>query len=209
MARQNYKTNIQWIVVDDGPDIITCTMGQEYYRGPRIWMPGLNTQRFNMELALSKIKGDYVLFIEDDDWYDANYLRTMISLLKNVPAVGEARTKYFNIKCPGHKTWGNTVHSPLAATGIHKMYIPQMRAAVDSGELYFDIRFWKILEESKLPRLIMSDVGFFVGMKGLPGRTGIGAGHQTRDYLYDKSFSKLKEWIGPIDSAVYANMVIK
>lgn len=207
---QTYQGDLEWIIVDDstemlpadrtvseGPDGCAFSMMRvRHFRGPRTWIPGLNTQRFNMELALKKVKGDYIFFIEDDDLYKPDYIETMMDLLKYADIAGEAKSKYYHLGLPGHKEMHNYRHASLCQTAIKRKLLPMVEAAVNSGELYFDIHLWNQVHENRIPYLLFAESNLVIGMKGLPGREGIGAGHKTKDYLLDPSLDKLKEWCG-------------
>jgi len=205
MSRQTYKGDLQWVVVDDCSLPTKVNMNQEYYVGPRFWEPGLNTQRFNMELALSKVRGEYILIIEDDEWYSPFYVETHVHLLKTFEAIGELNSRYYNLKVPGWKDMRNDTHVSLSQTGVTKNALPVLREAIDSGELYFDVCFWRKAKEKKLKYCLFSGLNLAVGMKCLPGRKGIGVGHTQTDYRYDAGFSKLIEWVGAQDAQAYIN----
>lgn len=179
-----------------------CASEFELYRGPREWKPGLNTHRFNMEEALSRIEGDYILILEDDDYYAPTYIEEMVKLLSQADIVGEVNAKYYNLKIPGFRQMGNTHHASLAQTGITKDALPYLQAAVDSGELYFDIHLWRAAFQHKIPMRIFANKNLCVGMKGLPGRAGIGAGHRMEGYRKDYGLEKLTEWLGA-DAEIY------
>lgn len=197
MKVQTYKGPLVWVVVDDSDPPTKCTLGQEYYRGPRLWEPGLNTQRFNMELALEKVKGDYILIWEDDENYQPTYIETYIHLLKTFDVVGEIHSRYYNLKIPGWKIMKNDNHVSLCQTGLRKEALPILKKAVDSGNLFIDVAFWDILRNSAPTNYaFFSRLNLAIGMKCMPGRPGIGVGHQQKDYYYDSNLSKLKEWLG-------------
>jgi len=188
---------LQWIVIDDCTPPTKCNLGQEYHRGTKLWEPGVNTQRYNMDQAISFVKGDYIFIIEDDDYYAPTYLGTMLKLLKVAPVVGEGVAKYYNIRVPGHKVLNNYKNSSLCQTGITKEYVPLLYQAVHSGELYFDVKFWDMVKERKIPTLLMWNLDLCIGIKGMPGRVGIsGHGHEDKGYYFDSNFSKLKTLVG-------------
>lgn len=194
--------DFQWIVVDDGRTPTRVTMGQEYIRGPRIWSPGVNTQRFNMEAALKLVKGEKILIIEDDDWYAPTYVKTMIDMLDHVDAVGEGNAKYYYLPKSWYHEMGNFKHASLCQTGMTKTVLPLLADAVNSGEKYYDIFFWAHVIRHRY--LLMFEKNLSVGMKGLPGRQGIGVGHVNHNgYKHDKDFKVLKEWVGQGAVEVY------
>lgn len=210
LARQSYKGRMHLIVVDDGNVSVKCNLNQEYVRSPRLWTPDYNSQRDLMNLGLARAltaNTDLVLFAEDDDFLAINYVEEMVKLLEVAPIAGGGAAKYYHISA-GWKQWGNFKHASLASTGLRREYIPLMNQAVNSGELYFDVFFWALAEKQKIPRLIFNDSNIHIGMKGLPGRKGIGAGHTKKDYFFDANYTKLKEWVGE-DAKPYIEMATK
>ena len=184
-------------MVDDGPVPTKCTLGQKYFRAPRIWEPGLNTQRFSMEFALNKVEGEYIYVIEDDDFYAPTYIEAYLSILKHVHIVGEAYARYYHVQIPGHKQLSNHTHSALSQTAFRKSVLPLMRKAVNSGEFYFDTILWGEAKLQGTPKALLSNSGLSFGMKGLPGRAGLTPSHQTqRDYMLDAGRATIIKWIG-------------
>lgn len=206
--RQTYKGPLQWIVISDQhkqselDEIKDKYPECEMYAGPQIWQVDLNTQRGNTLEALKYVKGDKVIIFEDDDWYSPTYLQEMVDLLDHAPIVGEANSKYYHIGLPGWKENHNVGHSSLCQTGIRKELLPHLKLAVDSGELYFDIHLWRQVREQKIPHILFAEKNLCIGIKGMPGRTGIGSGHKIKDYFLDPNLVKLKEWLGA-DAANY------
>lgn len=211
MARQTYKGNIQWIVIDDGTPPTKCTLGQEYYRGPKEWRPGINTQRLNMDEALKHVKGDFIFVVEDDDWYAPNYIESYLKLLTLYPAVGEGNSKYVNILDRSWREWNNYKHASLCQTALRKELLPRLEEAVDSGELFMDIVLWRIFFTHKLKPFLFVNQDYCIGVKGLPGRHGIGAGHfpKEKGFQGDPGFSELRRLIGDEDVQAYINIAAK
>lgn len=215
MLRQTYQGPMQWIVVDDvepGTNItipFSNHIKQEYHKGPKTWRQGLNTQRLNMDEALKYVKGDYIFVIEDDDWYAPNYIETYVKLLQDYPAVGEGNAKYYNISERSWKEWQNYKHASLCQTAIRKELLSTLEDAVNSGVLFMDCQLWLYMLQRVKPLMIVHQ-NYVVGMKGLPGRFGIGAGHQPQDqgFIRDPMFVKLKEWVG-VDWVWYQSQVSK
>ena len=199
---------IQWIVVDDGEVPTECTKSQTYIRGPKIWKPGINTQRLNLDVAIPYIKGDYIAVIEDDDWYSPTYLEDMIDLLKHSEIAGEAFSKYYNLKYRCYQELQNTRHSSLCSTVFRSSLLPKFEQAVNSGEKFIDIALWESVQ--KIPHILrVSNYNLCVGIKGVPGRKGIGMGHEPVGFLTDAgNLSKLVEWTG-IDAANYIPWIKK
>lgn len=203
VARQTYKGPMSWLVVDDCQPATVCTMGQHYIKGPRTWEPGVNTQRFNMEAALSAVAGQYVFILEDDDYYRPTYIDTMLRHLQQSDAVGVGNAKYYHVGVPGYKYLRNYVHAALSMTAFNVKLLPILKAAVNSGEFYFDAYFWRRVMDTRESFTIINNTNISVGFKGLPGRSGLTHSHrEKKDYLYDAGHAKLKSWLG-VDYGVY------
>jgi hypothetical protein len=105
-------------------------------------------------------------------------------------------------------------HASLAQTGFSKNFQKDANSCI-SGDLFLDIRFWRKFNgreadkltlpndrlewESKDGRsLVFDDVNcsLYAGMKGMPGRRGIGIGHNERScYYLDKDLKVLRNWV--------------
>lgn len=209
IQRQTYKGPKQWIVVGDSNPPPVCTLGQEYYQGPKLWEPNYNTHRGNMDLALSKVKGEYCFILEDDDWFAPNYFEAYLSVLKHVHIVGEAYARYYHVQVPGHKQLQNHTHSALSQTAFRtKSILPFMVKAVNSGEFYFDSVLWASVRAYGVSKALLSDSGLSVGMKGLPGRSGLTPSHkELKSYMFDAGRATITRWLG--DDAVWYIPFIK
>lgn len=208
VARQSYKGEIQWIVVDDNPSKPTvCTMGQEYIAGPLSWKPGINTQRYSLAVAFPKIRGEQVFIWEDDDNYKVDYLSTMLDMLKYADLVGECGVTYYSLAVKGFKEMGNYQHASTCQTAFNKKYLPRFEQAVHSGEKFFDILLWNSARMRKDKHILFHGSNLCVGMKGLPGRGGIGFGHtNTHEFTPDSQWVKLRQLVGE-DANLYINLV--
>lgn len=220
MTRQTYQGPIQWLIIDDCEPSTSITLPfgqhkrdswirQEYYKGPKTWKPGQNTQRLNMDEALKHVQGDYIFCWEDDDWYSPQYIEAYVNLLQHYPAVGEGNAKYYNISERSYRDWSNYQHASLCQTAIRKEMMPILDDAVNSGVLFMDIQLWQYLLQRTKPLMIVHQ-DYVIGMKGLPGRFGIGAGHAPQDQGFKKDpfLDVLKAWVGP-DWTWYQEQVAK
>lgn len=203
IAKQTYK-NIQWIVVDDGEERVECALGQTYLRGPVTWKENYNTQRLNLMQAIEHVKGKYVFFIEDDDYYAPDYIEFYVSLLSSAcDVVGESDVKYYHLKSKSWLSLKNYDHTSLAATAFNAKHMPIFLEALHSGEKFFDITFWKYAQENDLKTLLFNNKQYSVGIKGFPGRKGIGSGHAPAGYISDPFGNKLRSWVGDEDFKLY------
>lgn len=185
---------IEWVVVGDSE--VKCTQGQRFIKSPVTWAEGVNTQKDNLKAAIPYINGKYVLFIEDDDYYSPKYLESMVFLLERFVLVGESNSKYYHVDIPGWKQMQNYWHSSLCQTGIRKEVLFHVDNALASENIYVDIELWKSIREAHLPHILFADKQLSIGIKGMPGRKGIGIGHDRKDYFIDPKSVKLEGWIG-------------
>lgn len=208
ISNQSYTGEVQWIVIDDGEEPLkkffidhVKSRGDIYveqYRGPKTWKPNINTQRLNLDASISKIKGGVVFVIEDDDYYSPNYLEAYMSLIPYYDVVGEANTKYYNLHHASYRAMENYEHSSLCQTAFVRSLLPLFEESVNSGELYIDIVFWeKVMRSRSIKKCLLTEANLSIGIKGLPGRQGIGIGHRPKAFISDDDInSTLKTWTG-------------
>ena len=205
MKRQTYKEEIQWLIsLDDNANFEKPEMPEnwnvELIVNYKKWRPGFNTQRLSLDHSLAFIKGDLIINIEDDDWYSPTYLDTYVALLGLADAVGIGNSKYYNLKTSSYKEMQNYAHSSLCQTAFRKELLPVFEQAINSGEKYIDIEFWRLATN----KLILSEFDQCIGIKGLPGRPGIGVGHRPDDtFIPDYEMEQLTKWIGRKDAEAY------
>lgn len=213
-------TPIQWIVVNDCPDVplpmltetkLAKNIEMQIIIPQKLWRDGINTQRTNMDESLKFVKGDFVFVIEDDDCYLPNYIDTMLWLLQKWDFVGQGNSRYYNIQSRSYKEWRNYKHTSLCETAFKKSKLDCLDRAINSGQLFFDVQLWEIIKNERHSYLLFEHIGLICGMKGLPGKKGIGGGHVSNDpsFTPDPGFDKLREWIGVEYSKEYASMGVK
>ena len=192
MHQQDFKGDIQWIVVDDCWPETPCTLGQTIIHPRPSWEPGRNTQMRNMLAAFPLIEGEAVMIIEDDDYYAPDYLSAMLDRLDAAPLVGEAETIYYHVGIPGYTINRNTRHSSLFQTAFKRELIPEVETICRRLPRFADIELWREIGGRVFQQSLSS-----IGMKGLPGRPGIGIGHKRqRGWIQDPEFKTLRKWIG-------------
>lgn len=199
MQSQTYRGPLQWIVVDDCVPPTPCTMGQEVIRPTPCWNSGQNTQHRNMLAALPRIANDCILVIEDDDYYAPGYLQAMADDLAGADLVGTKFALYYNVALRVYRQHKNSRHSSLCQTGFRSSVLPTLSAVCsDIKQKWIDISLWEQWQGSKLLALPPTPP-LSVGIKGLPGRPGIGMGHRASvatNYTRDPTGEKLRTWIG-------------
>lgn len=151
-----------------------------------------------MLIGLEECKGDLICFVEDDDYYAPNYLRTLKSELEKqaLMVVGEANSRYYNLRHRRYRLLRNKSFSPLCQTMFRREIIPALQNVLASRENKFDVNFWKSLTA---PRFLFPSTTLTVGMKGMPGRPGLGVGHNASDAEWkqdSEGLDQLFKWIG-------------
>jgi glycosyltransferase involved in cell wall biosynthesis len=203
MFKQTLKYD-EWLVVDDCLPRTKLNLGQTAIYPEKIWQQGDMTLTTNLITALKQAKGDYVLIIEDDDYYKQNYIETMLKYLQQYDLVGEGRAKYYNIanhRCMIHN---NMKHASLCQTGFAKKLIPDIIKCIEAniGQKFIDLEIWKL----DCNKHIFEGENISVGIKGMPGRNGLGYGHKDNMGKPDKKrWHTLRNWIGN-DFKIYENL---
>lgn len=212
MIRQTYEGGVKWIIVDDASPLTTNIVQDDFRKGwdiikvypvPR-WR-GQNTQARNLRAGLDTMVKNYdlkdveaIFIIEDDDYYRPEYLSKMMEQKKDFWAWGETRTVYYNVKWRRFLINGNISHSSLFQTAFTPDLLNEFRATMNHK--FIDAGFWKVVKNKNL---------FFnnflsVGIKGMPGRGGIGAGHSLGMTMSnDIEMRYLRKLIGLQDAQLY------
>lgn len=205
MAAQDYAGAVRWVVVDDGPEAQPITFERpgwtvEVVRPVPVWRPGQNTQARNLLAGLDVIDaGARLVVIEDDDWYAPDWLSHVDRKLEFAELVGERRARYYNLQLRRGRQLGNVEHASLCSTAMRGSALDLFRAACMVRPKYIDLELWR-----RHPSRFLFDGGRVVGIKGLPGRPGIGMGHRD-DFTgqADRDGALLRLWVGT-DAGLYA-----
>ena len=215
VRRQSFTDRIDWIVVDDGAEPVAVD-NHAAWRVRHIRLPGGKSPkesfRANMLAAVELIETDKILIIEDDDWYDWNYVAMMAGLLDKRPLVGAAHARYYNV---AHRRWlthPNAKHASLCTTGFRHELLPTVQTILRESNFsrpenpqQLDGTLWKRSGIRAEQKLLLPASPHVVGIKGLPGKRGLGIHHRAGDlrgYHADLDLSKLREWIG-VDAELY------
>ena len=187
IRRQTYSGPYQWIVVDDGHVPTIRTMGQEYVRRePSPW--GKHTLAKNLRTTIPMIRGDKILFIEDDEWYAPDYLQKMSDWLDSDSMVGAGFARYYWPRETRYREFPEHEHASLCRTGITAERIPDLLDCCITDDPSIDLRLWR-----SPGKIHACDQPLVVGMKGMPGRR-CGGGSPDQGSL-DEDLGKLTEWI--------------
>jgi hypothetical protein len=177
IERQTYQGPMTWLVCDDcdPPSFLPhmrCAV--EVIRPPWRWGKGDNTQSRSLCALLDRVPDDAdVIVMEDDDWYGPNYVQAQVDRLRAYELVGEGPTIYFNPVANRWRRMPRRNATSLCETAMKGAALSLFRKVAKNNRKMIDIRLWQDFRGSKR---IFERVNV-VGMKGLPGRGGIGVGH--------------------------------
>jgi hypothetical protein len=185
MKRQSYTGKVMWIIIDDCEPRTTDEVKDDFrnnwtiikeYPVP-VWQPGQNTQARNISVGINIILSlkeniEAIFIIEDDDYYKSIYLEHMMTFLKGFWLAGETRTIYYNVFLQKYAINGNIHHVSLFQIAFTTEAIPALETCY--AERFIDFAFSQKVSNKNL----FTDGNLAIGIKGLPGRYGIGMGHQ-------------------------------
>lgn len=211
MKRQSLwgQLDIQWIVADDGAQPAELTMGQQhvYHRYSGAHPPGYYSLIENMSRALPLVDSPIVTMIEHDDWYSAGHLAFFYTKMMEDPnllATGDPIQRYYHVR---RRLWRKlkNVGACLSQTTFRASAIPLLWRAIGEAECRrsygIDRFFWNRVIARKRDGLFRS--GTVIGIKGLPGRLGIGEGHRPKKgWGSDPQADVLRRWVGT-DAPIY------
>lgn len=199
IGRQTFAGPLQWVIVDDGrtpfqPAIHRQNLEVTYHRRHEPGVPGGSLNR-NLIVGLRLAKHDKIVVMEDDDWYAPTYLDAYAELLDHHSLVGESRARYYNVRDRAWYLPGNTQHASLAQTAFRRELIPLIDDCCRQGTPFIDLHIWR---RPVADKHLFHNHGLCVGIKGMPGRRGLGqGGHQTGSrYTRDPQLKRLRAWIG-------------
>jgi hypothetical protein len=215
VIRQTWGGHLQWIIVDDCAPASTPVIepfafenaGVEVkwvYPEPK-WKPGQNTLARNLLAAIPEVRHDVVLFIEDDDWYAHTYIDEQVRHLGDADIVGDLPARYYHVPTRYYWQLDNARHASLCQTGLRKSALSHLREICEHprDREFIDVTLWR----SVVGKKALYNGGLVVGMKGLPGRAGIGVGHRPdrsgAPWKRDRDFVVLANWIGKLDVQLY------
>lgn len=195
MERQTYPGPVAWHVTDDGriPSVFDFSRDGYTQHIYRLEPMSGNSQARNLLHLLNNIDPAYpVVCFEDDDRYSADWLETCVRELAKAELVGEFRARYYNIALRRGRQLSNTQHASLCSTAMRGDALKTFRQACERAPKFIDLELWRRHRSRHL-----FGGNRVVGIKGLPGRGGIGMGHRD-DFRgeYDPDGALLRQWIG-------------
>jgi hypothetical protein len=160
---------------------------------------GPHTLTRNLRAGLQAARNDAIIIIEDDDWYSPDYVQTVIDRLGTQPVMtlcGECPSRYYNVRTRCYRPLHNQSHASLCQTAFRLEMIPLILGLLREDGPWIDLLIWGALDG------VLYESELCVGIKGMPGRAGIGMGHHSGG-LPDPNLDVLREWIGD-DALEYA-----
>lgn len=201
---QDYAGPVRWVIVDDGAEAQLVTFERDGWelvviRPEPFWQPGQNTQARNLLAGLAAIDhaGSLTIF-EDDDFYTRDWLTTIDRELDRAELVGEARARYYNLPLRRGRQLSNSAHASLCSTAMRGAALRTFADACRRRPKFIDLDIWQ-----RHPSRHLFGGHRVTGIKGLPGRGGIGMGHRD-DFRGqdDPTGALLREWVGA-DAELY------
>lgn len=205
MLQQRYTGQVQWIIVDDGeqesprlPFDCKSNWSLINLRPTPFWKLRDNTQCRNFLEALPFTSYSKTVIIEDDDYYHPDYLALMDERLEEGEVVGEKQALYYNVASRCYHYCKNETHSSLCQTGFRHEAYELFRHLVTVERKFIDIDIFQKANPKGVK--LYNHTGYCIGIKGLPGRKGIGIGHTSPgrgvDWHPDPGLQYLQRVIG-------------
>lgn len=199
MMRQDYAGPVHWIIVDDGETPQPVTFFRPAWdltilRPEPFWQLGQNTQARNLLAGMRRTNPQSrLVIIEDDDAYAPDYLTWMDAQLGRADLVGESHARYYNTATRKCRQLNNANHASLCSTAMKGPALQAFERELKPGVQFIDLNLWRNFRGSKL----LQRGNRVVGIKGMPGRGGIGMGHK-QDFRgeFDRSGEILRKWVG-------------
>lgn len=183
MESQDVQEPIKWLIVDDGREPLNVPKKIKewdivHLRPEPFWSPGDNTQARNLMVGLDNIhESDSVLIIEDDDYYAPWWIRMCKTWLTKHELVGEAPSLYRHLNGV-EKQMNNRNHASLCSTAMRGSAIKTFRRVLERNTKAIDVNLWR--NQGTKSKKIYPYNGGVIGIKGYPGRAGIGVGHKLK-----------------------------
>jgi hypothetical protein len=195
---QTWQGAARWLVVDDcdpatPAPLVRAGIEVEVMRPAWRWQPGMNTQATCMAAGLSCIEpGDTCIVLEDDDAYLPGHVAGVLAALERAELAGERVARYYNVATGRCREIPGQFHASLASTAVRARALALLREVCAAGSRRIDMDLWRAFTGRK----VLLDSQNVVGIKGMPGRGGIGVGHRDTFGDPDPSGQVLAEWLG-------------
>ena len=226
LLRQTFPGSIQWLIISDSRNqkpyeqiwlqfVLHTLSDARFQNGALHQLPhdisslGPRSLAQNLIWGLERAQGNAIFICEDDDWYGKGHLMECFYRLSKpkIGAVGTIWQKYYHLPSLSYRTFKN-IGSALCSTAFHRNLIPIMIEAASHcyqhNQKGIDRRFWDSLSLEQKD-IFDPKKNQVIGIKGLPGRAGIGIGHQPRGFEQDQDAAILRAWVGD-DADIYLTL---
>jgi len=196
---------VDWIVVDDGIDAYNpggCIYLRREPDGPK----SLDRQFIYAVNHLIDMEYTDIIIWEDDDWYSPTRIQKQCDALLLTDLHGWTKAIYYNVK---NRVWYQHMNNRHASFYESAMKIEIAQFLVRQIEIkrlysFIDMELWEI----QCNKQLAEPDTHCIGIKGMPGRMGLGMGHTQgsnyiSDYISDKDLTMLKKLIGEEDTNWY------
>jgi hypothetical protein len=232
MKRQTFVRNgglVAWHIVDDGKTDAASRVVAEHsdsemanhnivvyhhrlehnpkYVGPR-------SLARNISAVLNLITAHKIAIIEDDDCYHEAHLQELSDRLDHSWMAGTVWQRYYHLPSRSYRVFRNR-GSAFCSTGFIRPLVRVLsevcQDCFERNSKGLDARFWQLVQLAGYKVDIYEpsdDTPQVVGMKGLPGREGIGVGHRPKKFLPDPQMTVLKKWVGEDYFPAYRDMLV-
>lgn len=197
IAAQTYTGPLTWLVVDDCTprtevtpprDNVTVKIVHPGWR----WRIGMNSQAACLSEGLRLIQDDAaVIVLEDDDCYLPGHMENVLGALQRFDLVGEKISRYYNVATRRWRELPGRFHASMCSVAVKGGALRTLRDVCLHCSTALDVKLWKGYSGPK--RLL--DSANVIGIKGLPGRSGIGVGHRPKFGHPDRG-DMLRQWAG-------------
>lgn len=214
MRNQNFQEKVNWIIADDGE--------YGYYETPT--MPKnwnvihikiqnrklkRSSQPENILAALEHIQSDKIIMIEDDDYYHKDWLYLCSSTLDRCDIFGRDNLIQYNLR---NRTYWDKSYilkrtNAMAQTSFNSSLVERLKDfAIRHKEDFdplLDHHIWTSVPESKKIFMPKGKIEYVVGIKGLPGRSGMSVKHNKLLPIEDKNLDVFFEVLGEDVGNIY------
>lgn len=205
---QTWQGPARWIIVDDcdpasPAPVVREEIEVEVIRPDWRWQPGMNTQAACMAAGLARIPaGGTCIVLEDDDAYLPDHIATVLTALERAELAGERVARYYNVATGRYREIPGTFHASLASTACRGGALALLKRLCGEGVRHIDMDLWRRFTGLQ----VLLESANVIGIKGLPGRSGIGVGHRDTFGDPDPAGRVLAEWLGPERAQAYDRM---
>lgn len=186
-----------WIIADGS---VTPVARVEYPNATVLDVPhhdnAIRSMMTNVMAALEHSSRSLVVFIEDDDWYRADYLKVMLGYFNHVPGLrllGPNRAAYYHLRTRLLKIHENVNHSSLGTTVMHHACKPfimdQAPLCIRNNFYALDVKLWG----SRFFGHTIERDGLTLSLKGMSHLGGVTESHDGLDVRRKKHWTHSDE----------------